>query len=88
MNTGKSSIEEPGDMRYEAYLSLLDHRIRRAWVRTSLLQSSLEPLGSHPASGGELSGIIYDSQRPVQSSGTIVLKLPQATAPLICFRLC
>jgi len=28
-----SAIEEPGDLRYEAYLSLLDHRIRRAWVR-------------------------------------------------------
>jgi metaxin len=33
MNNSPSAIEEPGDLRYEAYLSLLDHRIRRAWVR-------------------------------------------------------
>lgn len=32
MNNSKMPIEEPGDMRYEAYLALLDHRIRRAWV--------------------------------------------------------
>ncbi|KAH8625210.1 hypothetical protein IG631_20675 [Alternaria alternata] len=33
MNNSERAIEEPGDPRYEAYLSLLDHRIRRAWVR-------------------------------------------------------
>lgn len=33
MNNSCRSIEEPSDSRYEAYLSLLDHRIRRAWVR-------------------------------------------------------
>jgi metaxin len=33
MNNSKKAIEESGDLRYEAYLSLLDHRIRRAWVR-------------------------------------------------------
>jgi metaxin len=32
MDNSKAAIEEPGDLRYEAYLSLLDHRIRRAWV--------------------------------------------------------
>lgn len=32
MNNSKKAVEEPGDLRYEAYLSLLDHRIRRAWV--------------------------------------------------------
>jgi metaxin len=32
MNNSKKAIEEPGDLRYEAYLALLDHRIRRAWV--------------------------------------------------------
>jgi metaxin len=35
MNNSAEAIEEPGDRRYEAYLSLLDHRIRRAWVRLS-----------------------------------------------------
>lgn len=34
MNNTARAIEEPGDLRYEAYLSLLDHRIRRAWVRS------------------------------------------------------
>jgi len=34
LNNSESPIEEPGDSRYEAYHSLLDHRIRRAWVRT------------------------------------------------------
>jgi hypothetical protein len=33
MNNSEKAIEESGDLRYEAYLSLLDHRIRRAWVR-------------------------------------------------------
>jgi metaxin len=33
MNNTTRVVEEPGDLRYEAYLSLLDHRIRRAWVR-------------------------------------------------------
>jgi metaxin len=37
MNNGNKAIDEPGDLRYEAYLSLLDHRIRRAWVRTAIL---------------------------------------------------
>lgn len=32
MNSSETVIEESGDLRYEAYLSLLDHRIRRAWV--------------------------------------------------------
>jgi metaxin len=32
MNNSEKAVEEPGDLRYEAYLSLLDHRIRRAWV--------------------------------------------------------
>jgi metaxin len=32
MNNSKIAIEEPGDLRYEAYSSLLDHRVRRAWV--------------------------------------------------------
>ncbi len=32
MNNSETAIEESGDLRYEAYLSLLDHRIRRAWV--------------------------------------------------------
>ncbi|KAL6703546.1 hypothetical protein ACN47E_009571 [Coniothyrium glycines] len=31
-NNSKHAIEEPEDLRYEAYLSLLDHRIRRAWL--------------------------------------------------------
>jgi hypothetical protein len=35
MNNSKKAIEESEDLRYEAYLSLLDHRIRRAWVRST-----------------------------------------------------
>ncbi|KAF2112951.1 hypothetical protein BDV96DRAFT_579471 [Lophiotrema nucula] len=34
------AIEEPDDMRYEAYLSLLDHRIRRAWLYTVYLSAN------------------------------------------------
>jgi len=29
---GKPAREDPADMRYEAYMSLLDHRIRNAYV--------------------------------------------------------
>ncbi|KAF2202782.1 hypothetical protein GQ43DRAFT_391394 [Delitschia confertaspora ATCC 74209] len=47
MSSG-SAIEEPSDLRYEAYLSLLDHRIRRAWLYnlylTSNFTSIAEPL--------------------------------------------
>jgi metaxin len=32
LETGRTKVEESEDARYEAYLSLLDHRIRRAWV--------------------------------------------------------
>jgi hypothetical protein len=33
MEKSSEKVEESNDLRYEAYLSLLDHRIRRAWVR-------------------------------------------------------
>jgi metaxin len=41
MNNSEKVVEEPGDLRYEAYLSLLDHRIRRAWVCCILGQVQL-----------------------------------------------
>ncbi|KAF2276352.1 uncharacterized protein EI97DRAFT_467062 [Westerdykella ornata] len=55
MSNSPSSIEEPGDLRYEAYLSLLDHRIRRAWLYTVYLSphnfpSLAEPLYILPTS--------------------------------------
>jgi len=34
---GSNPVEEPSDMRYDAYMSLLDHRIRNAWVHLSSL---------------------------------------------------
>jgi len=37
MNASSAAIEEPSDLRYEAYLSLLDHRIRRAWVSVEMV---------------------------------------------------
>lgn len=37
MNNSETAIEESGDLRYEAYLSLLDFRIRRAWVSRQVL---------------------------------------------------
>jgi metaxin len=40
MNNSDQSIEESGDLRYEAYLSLLDHRIRRAWVSNRSIGST------------------------------------------------
>ncbi|KAL8699827.1 MAG: hypothetical protein Q9224_001245 [Gallowayella concinna] len=36
---GSTSKTEPDNMRYEAYLSLLDHRIRSAWLHTLYLSS-------------------------------------------------
>ncbi|KAF2659637.1 hypothetical protein K491DRAFT_765925 [Lophiostoma macrostomum CBS 122681] len=54
MNNSSSAVEEPGDLRYEAYLSLLDHRIRRAWLYTVYLSpnttSLAEPLYILPSS--------------------------------------
>ena len=42
--------EEPDSMRYDAYISLLDHRIRRAWVSWLLGCLYLrQPLNSVPA---------------------------------------
>ncbi|KAI4630395.1 hypothetical protein J4E80_001330 [Alternaria sp. BMP 0032] len=54
MNNSEKAIEEPGDLRYEAYLSLLDHRIRRAWLYTVYLSPNFttiaEPLYILPSS--------------------------------------
>ncbi|RYN42409.1 hypothetical protein AA0112_g1337 [Alternaria arborescens] len=54
MNNSERAIEEPGDPRYEAYLSLLDHRIRRAWLYTIYLSPNFttiaEPLYILPSS--------------------------------------
>ncbi|KAH8725920.1 hypothetical protein GQ44DRAFT_615044 [Phaeosphaeriaceae sp. PMI808] len=54
LNNSKKPIEEPGDFRYEAYLSLLDHRIRRAWLYCIYLShnsvSIAEPLYIVPTS--------------------------------------
>ncbi|KAF1949839.1 hypothetical protein CC80DRAFT_598600 [Byssothecium circinans] len=36
-------VEEPGDLRYEAYLSLVDLRIRRAWLYTIYLTNPPTP---------------------------------------------
>ena len=56
MNNSDTAIEESGDLRYEAYLSLLDHRIRRAWVSTSALTISSN------ISNGHLSSTAYTSR--------------------------
>ncbi|KAJ4290464.1 hypothetical protein N0V90_010681 [Kalmusia sp. IMI 367209] len=54
MDNSSTAIEEPGDLRYEAYLSLLDHRIRRAWLYSIYLSSNstslAEPLYILPTS--------------------------------------
>ncbi|KAL1797734.1 hypothetical protein ACET3X_004340 [Alternaria dauci] len=54
MNNSEKAIEEPGDPRYEAYLSLLDHRIRRAWLYAIYLSPNFttiaEPLYILPSS--------------------------------------
>ncbi|KIN05537.1 hypothetical protein OIDMADRAFT_113924 [Oidiodendron maius Zn] len=52
-------IREPSGMRYEAYQSLLDHRIRNAWLYTLYLSpgnfsSIAAPLYIHPASSNPL----------------------------------
>ncbi|KAG9191045.1 hypothetical protein G6011_09133 [Alternaria panax] len=58
MNNSEKAIEEPGDLRYEAYLSLLDHRIRRAWLYTIYLSPNFttiaEPLYILPSSRNSL----------------------------------
>ncbi|KAG9201275.1 hypothetical protein G6514_005823 [Epicoccum nigrum] len=54
MNNSETAIEESGDLRYEAYLSLLDHRIRRAWLYNIYLSNNFtsiaEPLYILPTS--------------------------------------
>ncbi|KAF3037205.1 hypothetical protein E8E12_003661 [Didymella heteroderae] len=54
MNNSEKAVEESGDLRYEAYLSLLDHRIRRAWLYSIYLSSNFtsiaEPLYILPTS--------------------------------------
>ncbi|XP_014555984.1 hypothetical protein COCVIDRAFT_100982 [Bipolaris victoriae FI3] len=54
MNNSDKAIEEPGDARYEAYLSLIDHRIRRAWLYAVYLSQNsttiAEPLYILPTS--------------------------------------
>jgi metaxin len=43
-----SKVKEPSSMRYEAYQSLLDHRIRNAWVRLAILLLHLKTLSNSP----------------------------------------
>ncbi|KAH9871515.1 hypothetical protein IAQ61_005694 [Plenodomus lingam] len=44
LNSGmEGGIQEPGDIRYEAYLSLIEHRIRRAWLYTIYLSPPNSP---------------------------------------------
>ncbi|KAF2632971.1 hypothetical protein BU25DRAFT_427750 [Macroventuria anomochaeta] len=54
MNNSETASEESGDLRYEAYSSLLDHRIRRAWLYSIYLShnftSIAEPLYILPTS--------------------------------------
>ncbi|KAF1933320.1 uncharacterized protein M421DRAFT_194205 [Didymella exigua CBS 183.55] len=54
MNNSEMAIEESGDLRYDAYLSLLDHRIRRAWLYSIYLSNNFtsiaEPLYILPTS--------------------------------------
>ncbi|KAH7113882.1 hypothetical protein B0J11DRAFT_541530 [Dendryphion nanum] len=40
MDKSSSAIEESPDGRYEAYLSLIDHRIRRAWLYSVYLSAN------------------------------------------------
>ncbi|KAF2646066.1 hypothetical protein P280DRAFT_414997, partial [Massarina eburnea CBS 473.64] len=56
---GMGVVEEPGDFRYEAYLSLIDLRIRRAWLYTiylspTSLRTPSEPLYILPTSTNPL----------------------------------
>ncbi|KAF1994897.1 hypothetical protein P154DRAFT_501023 [Amniculicola lignicola CBS 123094] len=54
MDKSEKPVEEADDLRYEAYLSLLDHRIRRAWLYSVYLSpnftSIAEPLYILPTS--------------------------------------
>ncbi|KAH6642280.1 hypothetical protein C7974DRAFT_430770 [Boeremia exigua] len=58
MNNSEAAVEESGDLRYEAYLSLLDHRIRRAWLYSIYLSNNFtsiaEPLYILPTSSNPL----------------------------------
>ncbi|KAF2011558.1 hypothetical protein BU24DRAFT_413193 [Aaosphaeria arxii CBS 175.79] len=54
MNNSAAAIEESSDTRYEAYLSLLEHKIRRAWLYSVYLSANstsiAEPLYVLPTS--------------------------------------
>ncbi|KAF2873585.1 hypothetical protein BDV95DRAFT_489827 [Massariosphaeria phaeospora] len=54
MNNSTAAVEESSDIRYEAYLSLLDHPIRRAWLYSIYISpnstSIAEPLYILPTS--------------------------------------
>ncbi|KAI9812915.1 MAG: hypothetical protein M1827_004433 [Pycnora praestabilis] len=54
-----STIKEPSDMKYDAYLSLLEHRIRHAWLYTFYLEPAnftnmAEPLYINPTTSSSL----------------------------------
>ncbi|KAB2581127.1 Metaxin-1 [Lasiodiplodia theobromae] len=42
MDNGSTPVEEPDDDRFEAYMSLLDHDIRRAWLYTLYLTRNFD----------------------------------------------
>jgi len=83
LSTSESPIEEPGDPRYEAYHSLLDHRIRRAWVRTprKITRSQLTHGSSTPFTSPQTAP---PSPSPFTSSPPPVTPLYASRYPVNC----
>ncbi|KAK3114482.1 phosphatidylserine decarboxylase [Teratosphaeriaceae sp. CCFEE 6253] len=78
-------IDEPGDPRYEAYASLLVHRIRRAWLYQLYLSPAnsalLQRLYTRPASSNGLVQLTLTHSLRRAATHELLASNPSSTAP-------
>lgn len=82
---GDTSKGEPENMRYDAYMSLLDHRIRNAWLHTLYLFSPnfnavARPLYVDPATSS--SPVRYSLSKNLQSAALAEI-IKTSTSPVV-----
>ncbi|KAL8666756.1 MAG: hypothetical protein Q9202_001294 [Teloschistes flavicans] len=82
---GRFAKEEPENMRYEAYMSLLDHRIRNAWLHTLYLTPAnftavAQPLYIDPSTSSTAAR--YALSKNLQAAALAEL-LKTSTSPVI-----
>ena len=81
----KTPRQEPKNMRYEAYMSLLDHRIRNAWLHSLYLTPSnfgavARPLYITPETS---SSLVHISLAKILQSAALEEIIKNSTSPIV-----